>query len=74
MITRLPIGTAAEIISIKGNRSVWQRLHEVGLHIGDRVRVIRRAPFDGPLLVDCNGHEIALGRSIAANIFVQGLE
>lgn len=70
-ITRLPLATAGRIVSIEGGRTVWERLHEVGLHIGDRITVIRHAPFRGPLLVECNGQEIALGRSIAAKIFVQ---
>lgn len=70
-ITRLPPATGAKIVSIDGGRAVWERLNEVGLHIGDRITVIRRAPFRGPLLVQCNGQEIALGRSIAAKILVQ---
>jgi Fe2+ transport system protein FeoA len=48
-----------------------ERLNEVGLHSGDYIKVIRQAPLQGPLLVRCNGQEIAVGRSIAAKIFVQ---
>ena len=70
-ITSLPLAARARIVSIAGDRAVWKRLHEVGLHIGDLITVSQHAPFRGPLLVNCNGHEIALGRSIAAKIFVQ---
>lgn len=70
-ITRLPFETAARIVSIEGGHGVWERLNEVGLHLGDCVTVVRQAPFRGPLLVQCNGQEIAIGRSIAAKIFVQ---
>ena len=70
-ITRIPIGAAARIVSIEGDRTTWERLHEVGLHIGDRLKLIREAALDGPLLVECNGHEIALGRNVAVNISVQ---
>ncbi len=70
-ITCLPFGIAAKIIRIEGGHTVWERLNEVGLHSGDYIKVIRQAPLQGPLLVRCNGQEIAVGRSIAAKIFVQ---
>ncbi len=70
-MVNLPIETRAKIISIEGNRSTWERLNEVGLHIGDMISVIRHAPFDGPLLVQCNGQEIAIGRNISSKIIVQ---
>jgi ferrous iron transport protein A len=70
-MTHLPIDARARVVSIEGNRAVWERLNEVGLHIGDSITVIRRAPFDGPLLVQSNGQEIAIGRNISSKILVQ---
>jgi Fe2+ transport system protein FeoA len=70
-ITGLPFGIAAKIVRIEGGHSVWERLDEVGLHTGDYIKVIRQAPLQGPLLVRCNGQEIAIGRGIAAKILVQ---
>jgi ferrous iron transport protein A len=46
-------------------------LKQYGLHIGDQVRVIRQAPLGGPLVVEVNGREIALGRAVAKKIFVE---
>jgi len=68
-LTGIPLSSRARIISIDGSSGVWERLHEVGLHIGDHVTVIRHAPLDGPLLIACNGHEIAISRNIASKIF-----
>ncbi|MCI0691102.1 ferrous iron transport protein A [candidate division KSB1 bacterium] len=70
-ITCLSFGIAARIVRIEGGQTVWERLNEVGLHIGDRITVIRRAPLHGPLLVQCNGQDIAISSSIAVKIFVQ---
>jgi ferrous iron transport protein A len=70
-LTLLPLSTRAKITSIDSNDGTWERLHEVGLHIDDCIAVIRHAPLDGPLLVECNGHEIAIGRSVAERIFAQ---
>jgi hypothetical protein len=38
---------------------------------GDLARVVRFAPFDGPVLLEVRGMEIALGRSIAKHILVE---
>lgn len=47
------------------------RLTQHGLFVGDRIRVLRAAPLQGPLLVEVNGREIALGRRIAEKIIVE---
>lgn len=47
------------------------KLRQYGLHVGDRVRVLRSAPLGGPLLVEVNGREIALGRGVAGRILVE---
>jgi Fe2+ transport system protein FeoA len=70
-LTQLPHATSAQIVTIEGGPNVWECLNEVGLHRGDRVTVIRQAPLRGPLLVQCGGLEIAIGRHIAAKIFVE---
>jgi Fe2+ transport system protein FeoA len=70
-LTQLPLETPAKVVSIEGGQNVSDRLNEVGLHLGDRIMVIRQAPLKGPLLVQCGGLEIAIGRPIAAKIFVE---
>jgi len=70
-ITQPPFETPAKVVSIEGGPNVWERLNEVGLHLGDRIMVIRQASLRGPLLVQCGGLELAIGRYIAAKIFVQ---
>lgn len=39
--------------------------------MGDSLQVLRVAPLGGPLLVEVNGREIALGRSVAEKIMVE---
>lgn len=70
-VTQLPFETPAAIVKIEGGPNIWERLNEVGVHLGDRITVIRKAPLRGPLLVQCGGLEIAIGRHIAAKIFVE---
>lgn len=64
----LPLNTQARLSSFDGVRS---KLKQYGLFVGDEIRVVRVAPLGGPLLVEVNGREIALGRAVAEKIFVE---
>jgi len=50
------------------------RLTQLGFLPGNKIRVIRTAPFRGPLLIDVEGREIVLGRGIAHHILVEKVE
>lgn len=64
----LPLNTHARLVSFDEVRA---KLNQYGLYAGDDVRVVRAAPLGGPLLVEVNGREIALGRAVAEKIFVE---
>lgn len=67
-------GEWVRILRLDGGANVRDKLTQHGLYPGDHVRVLRAAPLGGPLLVDVNGREIALGRGIAEKIVVEELE
>ena len=48
-------------------------LSDLGLHVGEQVRLVRAAPFCGPLLVEIlsTGVQVALGRGIANKVEVE---
>lgn len=48
-----------------------RKLTQFGVYPGDTLRVLRRAPFKGPILVEVGGREVALGRGVAAKIVVE---
>jgi ferrous iron transport protein A len=48
-----------------------RRLAQLGFLPGNKVRIIRSAPFHGPLLLDVEGREIVLGRRVASRIMVE---
>ncbi len=68
-LLNVPTGEWARLVSV--NDRLRAKLRQYGLHIGDRVRVLRSAPLGGPLLVEVNGREIALGRGVAEKILVE---
>ncbi len=55
---------------ITGGRGVRMHLNTLGIHVGDTIRVVERAPFRGPVLVEINGSRVALGRGIARKVRV----
>jgi Fe2+ transport system protein FeoA len=70
-LTELEFQVMARIVRILDGREIEQHLHEVGIHLGDYIEVLRRAPFGGPFHVRCNDQNLALGRNLAKNILVE---
>ncbi len=68
-----PDGKKLKITGIDGGKKLNAKLRQYGLFIGDQVRVLRLAPLDGPVLIEANGREIALGRGVASKITVEYL-
>lgn len=66
-------GTWVRIADFRGGRGMEIRLTQLGFLPGNKIRVIRSAPFHGPLLIEVEGREIVLGRGIARHILVERL-
>jgi ferrous iron transport protein A len=60
----------ALVEDVEGGRGVRSHLQTLGIHVGDRIRVVERAPFRGPVLVEINGSRVALGRGVARKVKV----
>ena len=64
-------GTSVRVIDFDGGVNLRSKLTQYGIYPGDRLRLLRKAPLGGPLLVECNDREIALGRGVADKIIVE---
>ena len=64
-------GTSVRVIDFDGGVSLRSKLTQYGIYPGDQLRLLRKAPLGGPLLIECNEREIALGRGIADKIIVE---
>jgi ferrous iron transport protein A len=64
-------GQWVRVTSIRGGRHLEGKLRQLGLLPGDQARVMRHAPFGGPIMIEVNGRTIALGRGIASKIAVE---
>lgn len=70
-LTEVEKGEQVRIAWINGGNGCISRLNRFGLYPGDLVRILRHAPFNGPILLEVRGMEIALGRGIASKILVE---
>jgi ferrous iron transport protein A len=64
-------GNSVRVIDFNGGIHLRSKLTQYGIYPGDCLRLLRIAPLGGPLLVECNDREIALGRGIADKIIVE---
>ena len=69
-LIEVSLGVRVRLLDVQG-RGLRAKLNQYGLHTGDCIRLLRAAPLGGPLLVEANGREIALGRSVAERILVE---
>ena len=60
-----------EIHHISGGWGMRQRLNQLGLFEGGSVKIKRGSALGGPLLLEHNNSEIAIGRGMAAHITVR---
>jgi ferrous iron transport protein A len=68
------VGKWVTVMAFDGGEKFQDRLLQHGLYPGDRARILRTAPLDGPLLVEVSGRELALGRDVAKKIVVEMVE
>jgi ferrous iron transport protein A len=68
-LLNVPGGEKARLVSVSDR--LLRKLRQYGLHLGDTLCVLRTGPMGGPLLVEVNGRELALGRAVAEHLFVE---
>jgi DtxR family transcriptional regulator, Mn-dependent transcriptional regulator len=58
------------ILLILGDWKIRRSFNQIGIHAGDFVRILSRAPFGGPLVIDNRGTQVAIGKQLAEKIVV----
>ncbi len=60
-----------KVISIEGGRQSLLKLYSLGIKEGEIVEVKRRGPMHGPVVVNINGRDVAIGRGMALRVIVR---
>ena len=56
---------------IRGGRQITRRIQDMGLTPGTYLKMVNAAPFNGPVEVEVRGTSLALGRSLAGQVYVE---
>jgi Fe2+ transport system protein FeoA len=59
------------ILRISGGWQVRRSFNQIGIHAGDRIQVLRKAPFGGPLVIENRGTRVAVSKQLAQKIKVE---
>ncbi len=70
-LSEAEIGKSYRVVQLHGGLNFQRRIAAMGIFIGGEIKIIRKAPFKGPLLVDINSSVVAVGRNIAFKIHVE---
>lgn len=65
--------SSLRILLISDDWTTRRSLNQLGLYAGDRVLVLRRAPFGGPLVIESRNSRVAIGKQLAERIRVEVL-
>ena len=69
-LLHIELGKKVKFVAFHGGEAFQHKMLSLGLLPGDLARVVRRAPLDGPVLIEISGREFALGRDVAEKIEV----
>lgn len=64
-------GKRVKILKISGGKGIRQHLQCLGIHIGDVVTLKKSSFLGGPVLLEINGYDVALGKGVASKIEVE---
>ncbi len=73
VLSQLGIGQQAVISAIEAEESLFHRLSALGFRVGKKLRVMRRANFNGPLHVRLGTTDIILRENEASHIRIQAI-
>lgn len=70
-LTHLKRNETAEIISVLGGTNANKRLSDLGLIHGTKVKLLRKAPYKGPIEIQFRSTRLILGYGLASKIQVK---
>ncbi len=70
-LTECPNGAEVKVVSVNAGRGAKQRLADLGIVPGVKIKKTRSAILRGPVEVIVRGSNIVLGRGLAAKVMVK---
>jgi ferrous iron transport protein A len=70
-LTNAPFLQTLTIHDVCGDSALTRRLREMGFHTGCEIRILGRAPFNGPYVVQLHDSVLALRRAEAECLLIR---
>ncbi len=70
-LTHLKTGQKAKIVGLEGGPGFQRNVRSRGLREGKVLEVVTKHPIGGPIVIEIDGRETALGRGMAKKIIVE---
>ena len=70
-LTELEDGDRGRITRLEGGQGFQRNVRSRGIREGKMLEVVTIHPIGGPVVIDVDGRETALGRGMARRIFVE---
>jgi Fe2+ transport system protein FeoA len=71
-LASISVGSNARVTAVKGKGEIARRLMEMGVIPGVEVKVVKQAPFGDPIEIRVMGYNLAIRKSEAESIEVNG--
>lgn len=71
LLTELREGESGRIVRVYGGAGLQRRLALLGMRAGKRVRMVASQPFRGPIVIEVEGSQVAIGHGMAWKILVE---
>jgi ferrous iron transport protein A len=71
LLTELNPGEQGTVVAVQGGRGIQARLRTLGLAEGQTIRKVSALAWGGPVVVEVNRTQVAIGRGMARKILVR---
>ena len=70
-LTDLRNGRTAKIVGLEGGKGFRRKLRTIGIREGKMVKLVTTHPIGGPIVIDVEGEQVAIGRGMAKRIMIE---
>ena len=70
-LLNIPNNKKARIISVDGGAEFLRKLQVMGIRKDQKIKIVSKQPFRGPLTIEVSGSQMTLGRGMAKKIMVE---
>jgi len=64
-------GDSGTITQITGGYGQQRHMRSLGVREGKEINIVAKQPIGGPIIIDIDGNQIAIGRGMATRVMVK---